>query len=178
MAQTRSARMALLPGIETPPVCIATRMPRACAQRTIGPASSGVQTAESPISPTSWTPASAISSKSASVNPCSRMTAPAMTFTPAGRALANALAARIASAFVPARSFGRPGTCGSPAEIIEVTPPCRQLSMKSRMRCRGEKSPITGWTWLSMRPGISVAPAASIVVSPSTAGGAPASSPT
>ena len=50
----------------------------------------------------------------------------------------------IASAFSPTTSFGRPGTCGSPAEIIVVTPPWSDDSMKSTVRWRGVKSPKIG----------------------------------
>ena len=50
-------------------------------------------------------------------------------------------------------SRGRPGMCTSPAEIIVVTPPCRQQSIQSSWLCRGVQSPATGWTWLSIRPG-------------------------
>ena len=92
-------------------------------------------------------------------------------------AFANDVCARIASAFTPAGSVGRPGVWGSPAEIIVVVPPCRYESMKSTWSCRGVKSPITGCVWLSQKPGVTVAPAASITASmpdPS----APAASPT
>ncbi len=65
-------------------------------------------------------------------------------------------------------SRGRPGVCTSPAEIIVVTPPCRQESIQPSWFCRGVQSPATGWTWLSIRPGASVVPWASmIVVAPS-----------
>ena len=114
-----------LPGIEAPPVCTITRIPHACAQRVISVATAASFTPEIPISPTSETPASAISLKSPSVRPGSNRTAPACTLTPDGRKLANDLCARIASAFTPAGSVGRPGVCGSPAEIIVVVPPCR-----------------------------------------------------
>ncbi len=52
-------------------------------------------------------------------------TAPACTLTPDGRSFANDAWARIARAFTPAGSVGRPGVCGSPAESIVVVPPCR-----------------------------------------------------
>ena len=64
-------------------------------------------------------------------------------------------------------SFGRPGRCTSPAEIMVVTPPWSPDSMKSTVRWRGVKSPKTGWQWESMRPGMTVAPAASMTVSAS-----------
>ena len=44
-----------------------------------------------------------------SSRPCSRIGAPARTFTPAGRTFANARCATIASALSPTMSFGRPG---------------------------------------------------------------------
>ena len=61
-------------------------------------------------------------------------------------------------------SRGRPGVCTSPAETIVVTPPCRQESIQPSWFCRGVQSPATGWTWLSISPGASAAPWASIVV--------------
>ena len=59
---------------------------------------------------------------------------------------------------------GRPGVCTSPADIMVVTPPCRQELIQPSWFCRGVQSPATGWTWLSMRPGTSAEPFASIVV--------------
>ena len=37
----------------------------------------------------------------------------------------KARCAKIAMAFSPTMSFGRPGVCTSPAETMVVTPPCR-----------------------------------------------------
>ena len=49
-----------------------------------------------------------------------------------------------------------------------VTPPLRKLSIQPIWFCRGVQSPATGWTWLSIRPGVTVVPLASmIVVAPS-----------
>jgi len=163
---TKSGPITPLPGIDAPPVCTITFMPRAWAQRVIWAATAGSFTPEMPISPTRRQPAAARSSKSASVSPFSNSTAPACTFTPEGRMLANALWTRIASAFVPAASVGRPGTCGSPADSIVVTPPCMHESIQSVVFWRGVQSPITGCTWLSWYPGISVAPPRSITPAP------------
>ena len=58
---TKSAPMIPLPGIEAPPVWTITLIPHACAQRVISAATSGSFTPEMPISPTSVTPAAAIS---------------------------------------------------------------------------------------------------------------------
>ena len=110
----------------------------------------------------SRTPPAAISAKSASTSPCSRIGAPARTLTPPGRNVAYVRAIAMASALSPTMSFGRPGTCGSPAEIIVVTPPWRDDSMKSSVRWRGVKSPTTGWACESMRPGMTVVPLASM----------------
>ena len=79
--------------------------------------------------------------------------APASTFTPAGRKLWNARCAVIASALSPTMSFGRPGRCTSPAEIIVVTPPLSVESIQPSWFWRGVQSPNTGCTWLSIRPG-------------------------
>ena len=49
-----------------------------------------------------------------------------------------------------------------------VTPPCMADSMKSSARCRGVKSPKTGWTWESTSPGITVEPLASTTRSASS----------
>ena len=118
-------------------MCTITRMPLACAQRVISAATPASFTPEMPISPTRSTPEAAISRKSACVRPGSSSTAPACTFTPEGRRFANDAWAKIASAFTPAGSVGLPGVCGSPAEIIVVTPPWRYESMKSACRWRG-----------------------------------------
>src|SRR5215471_7012380 len=74
----------------------------------------------------------------------------------------------MASAFRPTMSFGRPGRCTSPAEIMVVIPPWSPDSMKSIVRCRGVKSPNTGWQCESISPGIAVEPAASTTVSASS----------
>ena len=91
-----------------PPVCIITVMPTSLAHATMGAASSGCLTLPRPISPTTRTPSRAISSKSALVRPFSRIKAPPSTLAPPGLKLAQALAARIARALVPAGSFGLP----------------------------------------------------------------------
>ncbi len=62
-------------------------------------------------------------------------------------------------------SFGRPGRCTSPAEIIVVTPPLSVESIQPSWFWRGVQSPNTGCTWLSISPGHSVTPLASISVS-------------
>ena len=167
-SSTTSALIGLLPAIEGPPVWVVTVMPWARAQRTIGAASLPVFTEPRPISPTRRTPAAAISAKSPSVMPSSRMGAPAWTFTPPGRKFAYDFAATIASALRPTMSLGRPGRCTSPAEIAVVTPPFMPESMKSIVRWRGVKSPKTGWTCESMSPGVTVVPRASITVSASS----------
>ena len=59
-------------------------MPSARAQATIGAALRPVLTDPSPISPMRLTPAAAISAKSSSTSPSSRIGAPACTLTPAG----------------------------------------------------------------------------------------------
>ena len=97
------------PGIEVPPECIMTTMPLFLAQRHMAAASSGSFTDPNPTSPTTRTPWSAISSKSASVNPFSRITAPPSTFIPPGRTAAQERAAKIAKTFAPVASLGRPG---------------------------------------------------------------------
>ena len=116
----------------------------AAPSASIGAASAPVFTEPRPTSPIRLTPAAASSAKSASSSPSSRIGAPAWTLTPAGRTLANALTATIASALSPTMSLGRPGRWTSPAEIIEVTPPCSSDSMKSVVRWRGVQSPNTG----------------------------------
>ena len=94
--------------------------------------------------------------------------APACTFTPPGRSVQNDRCAKIAIAFNPTTSRGRPGMCTSPAEIMVVTPPCRKLSIQPIWFCRGVQSPATGCTWLSIRPGVTVVPwASTTVVAPS-----------
>ena len=87
-SSTTSAVMALEPAIDGPPVWIVTVIPWRRAHSTIGAASLPVLTEPSPISPTKVTPARAISAKSASVRPSSRIGAPACTFTPPGRKFA------------------------------------------------------------------------------------------
>src|SRR5438445_667791 len=156
VSSTTSALIGLLPAIEGPPVWMVTVMPWARAQQTIGAAALSVFTEPRPISPTRRTPAAAISAKSPSVMPSSRMGAPAWTFTPPGRKFAYDFAATIASALRPTMSLGRPGRCTSPAEIAVVTPPFMPESMKSIVRWRGVKSPKTGWTCESMSPGVTV----------------------
>ena len=90
--------------------CGTSRPSRALgAHATIGAASAPVFTDPSPISPMSLTPPAAISAKSASTSPCSRIGAPARTLTPPGRNVAYARCATIASALSPTMSFGRPG---------------------------------------------------------------------
>ena len=87
-SSTTSPLIALEPAIDGPPVWMVTVMPCFFAHRTIGAASLPVLTEPSPISPTSLTPAFAISAKSSSTMPSSRIGAPACILTPAGRALA------------------------------------------------------------------------------------------
>jgi len=111
------------PGIEGPPVWIVLWIPCLRAQATICLASSPALTEPRPTSPSSFTPASAMSLKSCSVIPFSMTGAPASTLTPPGRKLSKARWAVIASAFRPTMSLGRPGRWTSPAEIIVVTPP-------------------------------------------------------
>ena len=105
--------------------------------------------------PAPW-PAS--SAKSDSTKPCSRSTAPACTVAPSGCTVWNALCARMARALTPAGSVGRPGRCGSPAEMSVVTPPLTCASIQPIVESRGVKSPNTGWTWGSMSPGTTVPP--------------------
>ena len=73
-------------------------------------------------------------------------------------------------------SFGLPGRWTSPAEIIVVTPPWSDDSMKSKVRCRGVKSPKTGWACESMSPGITVVPQASMTTSASSSSPRPMAS--
>lgn len=61
-------------------------------------------------------------------------------------------------------SLGRPGVCTSPAEIMVVTPPCMVESIQPSWFWRGVQSPATGWTWLSISPGESTVPLASMTV--------------
>ena len=77
--------MGLDPAIDGPPVWMVTVIPCCFAQPTIGAASRPVRTEPRPISPTSRTPARAISAKSPSVMPSSRIGAPAWTLAPPGR---------------------------------------------------------------------------------------------
>src|SRR6266478_4009190 len=145
-------------------LCIPCFRAHATICRAVGPSF----TLPSPTSPNKRTPASASERKSSSTIPCSITGAPAKTFTPLGRSAANARCAVIAIAFTPTTSFGRPGMCTSPAEIIVVTPPCRQLSIQPIWFWRGVQSPATGCTWLSISPGASVVPLASMIrVAPS-----------
>ena len=136
-SRTASARIAHEPGSDGPPVWNVETIPFARPHATIGAASAPVFTDPRPISPMRRTPAAAISAKSASTIPSSRIGAPARTLTPPGRRLAYAVDGAIASALRPTMSFGRPGRCGSPAEIIVVTPPWSPDSMKSDVRWRG-----------------------------------------
>ena len=139
-------------------------MPYLRAQATILRAVGPSFTPPRPTSPRKRTPAAASSWKSCSSMPGSITGAPAWTFTPLARKFENVRCAAIASAFSPTMSRGRPGVCTSPAETMVVTPPCRQESIQPSWFCRGVQSPATGWTWLSIRPGASVTPWASIVV--------------
>ena len=138
-------------------------MPCLRAQATIFLASSPAFTVPRPTSPSSFTPAFASSAKSCSSMPFSITGAPACTLTPPGRNASKLRCAVIASAFRPTMSLGRPGRCTSPAEIMVVTPPLRNESIQPSWLCRGVQSPNTGWTWLSIRPGESAVPLASIV---------------
>ncbi len=88
VSRTTSALIAFEPAMDGPPVWMVTVMPCFFAHRTIGAASLPVLTDPSPISPTSLTPALAISAKSSSTIPISRIGAPACILTPDGRALA------------------------------------------------------------------------------------------
>ena len=87
-SSTTSPVIAFEPAIDGPPVWMVTVMPCFLAHFTIGAASLPVRTEPRPISPTSLTPARAISAKSSSTMPSSRIGAPACIFTPAGRWLA------------------------------------------------------------------------------------------
>ena len=101
-----------------------TNSPAARAACATGTYSSGSENAPNPAF-ASHTPCARSSSKSARVSPGSRITEPACTVTPPGRKSAKQRCAAIASAFTPAGSDGRPGTCTSLAEIARVIPPCR-----------------------------------------------------
>src|SRR5256885_5224483 len=156
------------PGIEGPPVWMVLWMPYLRAQPTIFRAVGPSLTPPRPTSPNSLTPAAANSLKSSSTISHSITGAPACTFTPPGRSGQTERCAKIAIAFSPTTSRGRPGIWTSPAEIMVVTPPCRKLSIQLIWFCRGVQSPATGWTWLSIRPGATVVPLAStMVVAPS-----------
>ena len=88
-----------------------------------------------------------------------------MNLNPAGtEGVKKARCAVMASALRPTTSLGRPGRCTSPAETMVVTPPWRKLSIQPSWLWRGVQSPKTGWTWLSIKPGASVVPLASMVV--------------
>src|SRR6202046_706191 len=139
-------------------------MPYLRAQATILRAVGPSLTPPSPTSPRKRTPAEASSSKSCSSIPGSITGAPACTFTPLARKFEKQRCAVIAIALSPTMSRGRPGVWTSPADTIVVTPPCRQESIQLSWLCRGVQSPATGWTWLSIRPGASATPWASVVV--------------
>ena len=85
-----------------------------------------------------------------------------MTLAPEGRKLANVRWAVMASAFTPMGSLGRPGRCTSPAETKVVTPPLTHESIQPSWFCRGVQSPNTGWQWLSISPGATAQPLASM----------------
>ncbi len=87
-SSTTSARMALEPAMDGPPVWNVETMPCCRAHASIGAAAAPVLTDPSPTSPIRFTPASAMSAKSCSSRPVSRIGAPAWTLTPAGRTLA------------------------------------------------------------------------------------------
>jgi len=80
-SRTASAPTALDPASDGPPVWNVEIIPSARPQATIGAASAPVLTDPSPISPMRRTPAAAISAKSASIMPSSRIGAPARTFS-------------------------------------------------------------------------------------------------
>ena len=134
------------PGIEGPPVWMVLWIPCLRAQPTMRSASSPALTLPRPTSPSNVTPAAARSMKSCSSMPCSITGAPACTFTPFGRKFSNARWLETARALRPTMSRGRPGMCTSPAEIIVVTPPLRELSIQWSWLWRGVQSPATGWT--------------------------------
>src|SRR5699024_10395428 len=104
---------------------------------TIGLASSGSLIPPKPISPISHKPCSANCLKSSSTNPFSNIRAPACTLIPLGRYFLNDLYVSNASALTPSGSSGLPGVCTSPAEIIDVTPPCTNPSKKFELVCLG-----------------------------------------
>ena len=68
----------------------------------------------------------------------------------------------MASALTPIGSLGRPGRCTSPADTKVVTPPLTHESIQPSWFCLGVQSPNTGWQWLSIRPGATAQPLASI----------------
>ncbi len=69
--------------------------------------------------------------------PSSITGAPEWTLTPEGRKFSYQRWLAIAIAFSPTMSRGRPGAWTSPAEIIVVTPPCRQESIQLSCCWRG-----------------------------------------
>ena len=77
-SSTASAAIGFEPAIDGPPVWNVTVIPCCFAQATIGAACAPVLTLPSPISPTSVTPPAAISAKSCSSSPSSRIGAPAV----------------------------------------------------------------------------------------------------
>ena len=95
--------------MDGPPVWMVTVMPCFLAHRTMGAASLPVLTEPSPISPTSLTPARAISAKSSSTMPSSRMGAPACTLTPAGRSVRVGLGGHDGQRLQPHDVLGPPG---------------------------------------------------------------------
>ncbi len=161
-SSTTSAPIREDPGMECPPVWVIDVMPYLRAQAIILRPVVPSFTVPRPTSPTSVTPASASSLKSFSSRPCSRMRAPARTFMPVGEKFAKARCAVIASALTPITSRGRPGRCTSPAETSVVTPPCSVESIQPSWFWRGVQSPMTGWEWLSIMPGMTEEPLASI----------------
>ena len=98
-------------------------------------------------------------------SPGSRITEPACTRMPPGRKCSKLLNAATASAFTPAGSVGRPGTCtsrrgnrrGHAAVNVAFQEPDRLLPRRV--------IPKVVCTWLSIRPGIAVVPPASITTS-------------
>ena len=108
-SSTTSAPIRPEPGIEGPPVWMVDWMPYLRAQATICFAFAPSLTPPRPTSPRSFTPASASSLKSCSVMPGSITGAPACSLTPLTRKLLNARCAKMACAFRPTMSRGRPG---------------------------------------------------------------------
>ncbi|RJQ80814.1 hypothetical protein D5S19_24530 [Amycolatopsis panacis] len=117
-----------LPPSEAPPAALAppawhiTVSPASRAQRTWSTPPIGSANAPKPYL-ARLTPVSASSRKSCSDSVGSISTAPARTRMPPGRYLLKHRCAAIASAFTPAASRGRPGTCTSPADTVVVMPP-------------------------------------------------------